>query len=297
MTSTIERLNASQQKLNTLQAELNSSNRLTLTIGGLMLLLLAGYFAYGYSEIKRLVEPETLVPYGAQMIQERIPEARQAVVQQVSNSAPQWAEQVSTRLRDELPGIRAKMEDYFMKQSEEMLQQVTKISEEHMRKALKDNKDVLDTHIRELAEHEQLSDAGAEALVAALENELQADLKDQSEIVLDTVQMLDARVQHLALGQNLDEEEAVERRILMLARRLQLMEADPTPIAAPVVAPLVKPEAAPAAEAKPAEAAAAPAAEAKPAETPAAAPAAEAPAAEAKPAEAAPTTEEKPATP
>jgi hypothetical protein len=294
MTSTIDRLNSSQQKLNTLQAELDSSNRLTLAVGTLMLLVLAGYFAYGYREIKKLVEPDTLVPYGAQMLQERIPEARHAIVQQVSTSAPVWAEQVSTRVRDELPRIREKLQDYFLKQSEDMLKQVSTISEEHMRKALTENKDVLDTHIRELAQNEQLSDAAAEALVTALEGELKQDLKGQSEIVLDSIQTLDARVQRLATGLNLDEEEAVERRILMLARRLQLMEADPTPIAAPAVAPLVKAEPAPAAEAKPAEA---PAAEAKPAEAPAAeTKPAEAPAAEAKPAEA-PAAEAKPAAP
>lgn len=291
MTTTIDRLNASQQKLNKLQEELNSSNRLTLTVGTLMLIVLAGYFAYGYREIKHLVEPETLVPFGAQILQERLPDARHALVQQVSNSAPQWAEQVSQRLRDELPHIREKLQDYFLKQSEDMLKQVTTISEDHLRKALQENKDILDTHIRELAQNEQLSDAAAEALVTALEGELKQDLKEQSETVLLSVESLDARVQRLAQGHNLDEEEAIERRILMLARRLQLMEADPSPIAAPVVAPLVKAEPAPvaAAEAKPAEA---PTAEAKPAE----APAAEAKPAEEKPAEA-PAAEEKPATP
>jgi hypothetical protein len=307
MTTTIDRLNASQQKLNTLQAELDSSNRLTLTAGTLMLLLLAGYFAYGYREIKRLVEPDTLVPYGAQILQERIPDARHAIVQQVSTAAPQWAEQVSKRIRDELPQIREKLQDYFLKQSEQMLTQVTTISEGHLRKALQENKDVLDTHIRELAQNEQLSDAAAESLVSELEGELKQDLREQSETVLQSIESLDARVQRLALGKELDEEETVERRILMLARRLQLMEADPTPISAPVVAPLVKADPAPAAaaEAKPAEAAPA---EAKPAEAPAAAEAkpAEAPAAEAKPAEApaaeakpaeAPAAEAKPATP
>ena len=298
MTTTIDRLNASQQKLNKLQEELNSSNRLTVTVGTLMLLVLAGYFAYGYREIKSLVEPDTLVPYGAQILQERLPDARHAIVQQVSSAAPQWAEQVSQRLRDELPHIREKMQDYFLKQSEDMLKQVTTISEEHLRKALHENKDVLDTHIRELAQNEQLSDAAAQALVTALEGELKQDLKEQSETVLQSVQSLDARVQRLAVGQNLDEEEAIERRILMLARRLQLMEADPTPITAPVVAPLVKADPAPVAtvEAKPA-AAEAPAAEAKPTEAPAAeAKPAEAPVAEAKPAEAA-AAEAKPAAP
>ena len=291
MTTTIDRLNASQQKLNKLQEELNSSNRLTLTVGTLMLIVLAGYFAYGYREIKHLVEPETLVPFGAQILQERLPDARHALVQQVSNSAPQWAEQVSQRLRDELPHIREKLQDYFLLQSEDMLKQVTTISEDHLRKALQENKDILDTHIRELAQNEQLSDAAAEALVTALEGELKQDLKEQSETVLLSVESLDARVQRLAQGHNLDEEEAIERRILMLARRLQLMEADPSPIAAPVVAPLVKAEPAPVAtaEAKPAEA---PTAEAKPAE----APTAEAKPTEEKPAEA-PAAEEKPATP
>jgi len=251
MTTTLDRLDASQQKLNKLQAELSSSNRLTLIVGGVMLVVLAGYFAFGYREIKKLVEPETLVPYGAQMLQEQIPEARHAIVQQVSTSAPVWAEQVSVRLRDELPGMRTKIEEYVLHHTDELLQQVSTISEDHIRKALKDNKDILDTHIRELADHEQLSEASAQALVTALEGALQQDLKDQSELVLQTVQGLDTRVRELAKGEGLDEEEAIERRILMLARRIQLSEADPHPIVAPVVAPLVKAEAAPAADAKP----------------------------------------------
>ena len=299
MTSPIDRLDAAQQTITKLHSDLNSSNRLTRIVGSVMLLLLAGYFAYGYSEIKKLLEPDTLVPYGAQMLQDRIPEARHAIVKQVSNSAPAWAEQVSGKLRDELPGLRGKLEEYVLHETEGMLKQAATLSEDHVRKAIRENKDILDTHIRELADHEELSDASAQALVTALEGELKVDLMDQSELILDTVRSLDTRVRELAKGEGLDEEEQIERQILMLARRIQLSEADPKPIAAPEVKPFVKAENAPlegektagacsvTEVAKPTEA---PAAESKPAE---AAPA-EAPAAEAKPAKVAPE-ESKPA--
>jgi hypothetical protein len=218
---------------------------MTRIVGVVLLLLLAGYFAYGYQEIKKLLEPDTLVPYGAQMLQDRIPDARHAIVKQVSDSAPAWAEQISSKLRGELPGLRSKLEEYVLKETDGMLKQAATISEDRMRKAIRDNKDVLDSHIRELAEHEELSEASAQALVSALEGELQKDLKDQSELVLDTVRSLDTRVRDLAKGEGLDEEELIERRVLMLARRIQLSEADPKPIAPPTVAPLVKESVAP----------------------------------------------------
>ena len=70
-------------------------------------------------------------------------------------------------------------------------------------------------------------------LVAALDEQLSSDLREQAEGVLDTLQHLRSRVQKLVAGVGLDEEEQCERRILMLARRLQVMEADPNPIHMP----------------------------------------------------------------
>ena len=64
-------------------------------------------------------------------------------------------------------------------------------------------------------------------------------MKSQAEIVLETLHHLSDRGKRLQVGGGTDEEERIERRVLMLARRLQLMEADPRPIQAPVVTPAV----------------------------------------------------------
>jgi hypothetical protein len=234
MTAT-QRLDAISKTVAGVESDLKRSARLSAIVGVLVLALLAVYFIFGYRMIKELLQPATLVPYGASMLEARLPEARQALAQQVASSAPGWAAQASTQLREYMPELRKKLQEYILTQTDAKLGEAIQLSEDQLRTAIRANKEVLDQGFRELADHEQLSDASLEAITLALEKELQADLKEQSAAVLETVTMLNARVQELSRGEGLDEEEQKERRVLMLARALQFKEADPTPIAIPVV--------------------------------------------------------------
>ena len=71
------------------------------TVGLLSLVLLSVYFFYGYVQIAELLEPNELVPLGASMLESNLPAARQAIIKQVSDSAPAWAEQVSQQASKE----------------------------------------------------------------------------------------------------------------------------------------------------------------------------------------------------
>ncbi len=207
------------------------------TVGLLALVLLSAYFFYGYVQIAELLEPNRLVPLGASMLESNLPAARQALVQQVSNSAPAWAEQISVQARGAVPTLRGKLEDYVMEQTDVLLGQATSVTEQQFQKTIQENRDLLDRGFKELATSEQLSEEVLNTLVTALEQQLQADMKSQAEIVLETLRHLSSRVKRLEVGGGTDEEERIERRVLMLARRLQLMEADPRPIQAPGVKP------------------------------------------------------------
>ncbi len=209
------------------------------TVGLLALVLLSAYFFYGYVQIAELLEPNRLVPLGASMLENNLPAARQAIVQQVSNSAPAWAEQISVQARGAVPTLRTKLEDYVMEQTDVLLGQAASVTEQQFQKTIQENRELLDRGFKELAASEKLSEEALNALVIALEQQLQADMKSQAEIVLETLRHLSGRVKRLEVGGSTDEEERIERRVLMLARRLQLMEADPKPIQAPVVKSLL----------------------------------------------------------
>ena len=229
------RVDQLSQQLSAHEATMNRSASTLGIVGIIALVLLSGYFLYGYKMISELLEPEKLVPLGAQMLHNKLPEAREATVKLVSDSAPKWAEDLSVQARESIPQLRAQLEDYVMKQTDVLLGQVTSVTEEQFRNTMKDNHDLLDKGFKELATSEKLSEESLKALEFALEQQLQADLKAQSELVLETLRHLRSRTQRLVAGADLDEEERIERRVLMLSRRLQLMEADPQPIKMPAL--------------------------------------------------------------
>lgn len=173
------------------------------------------------------------------MLERNLPAARQALVKQISDSAPAWAETVSSNAQNAIPDLRDKLETYVLSETDTLLVQAATLTEDKFRKALHENHDLIEKGFQELANDEKLSEESLNALVTALEQQLQADLREQSATVLETLRFLSARVKRVSAGHGLDEEERCERRIAMLARRLQLMEADPRPITMPE---LKKPE-------------------------------------------------------
>ncbi len=228
-----DRIDRLCRQLSQQEAALNRSTRLTGIIGLIALVLLSGYFYYGYLMIADLLEPKMLVPYAAGMLNERLPDARKAIVIQINDAAPGWAAQISKNFQKAIPTGRGKLEVYVMEQTDELLGKATSLTEDRFRTTLRENRELLDKGFKELADSETLSDETLQALVEALEQQLKSDMKEQAETVLETLRLLSSRVKRLQVGTNLDSEEKHQRRVLMIARRLQLMEADPRPINVP----------------------------------------------------------------
>lgn len=228
-----EQVNRLTRQIAQQESAIYRSTRVMGSIGLIGLVLIAGYYYYGYKEIARLLEPNTLVPFAAGMLEQRLPEAREALVVQISKSAPAWAEQVSLKAQQAIPDLRVKLEDYVLSETDKMAQQVTTLTEEKIQKVLHENREVVEKGFKELADSDNLSEETLAVLVTALEKELQTDMQAQAGEVLETLRFLSGRVQRLADGKDLDDEEQSERRIAMLARRLQLTEADPSPITMP----------------------------------------------------------------
>ena len=139
-----DRINVLTQKLSQQEASISRSTTVTMVVGVIALALLTAYFYFGYGEIAKLLEPKTLVPYGAGMLEDNLPDARQRMVQLVNDSAPAWAEQVSQNLRQSIPTAREKLEDYILSQTDDMLVQTTKITEEKFRATIQENRELVE---------------------------------------------------------------------------------------------------------------------------------------------------------
>lgn len=230
-----DRMTQLTQQISRHESAISRSSRITGIIGAIALVALSIYFYFGYTMIAGLLEPETLVPYGARMLEERLPEARQALVKQIADSAPAWAKEASAQARKEIPGLRVKLETYVLSNTDQVLDKVSTLTEEQFRKALRENREIVESGFKELSGNEKLSDETLDAMVNALEQELKSDMKSQAKDVLETLQYLSERVQRLSAGKGLDEQERYMRQVLMIARRMRDTTADDTPINSPEV--------------------------------------------------------------
>lgn len=230
-----DRMTQLTQQISGHESAISRSSRITNLIGAIALVALSIYFYFGYTMIAGLLEPKTLVPYGARMLEDRLPEARKALVKQIADSAPAWAKEMSVQARKEIPGLRGKLENYVLSNTDQVLDKVSTLTEDQFRKALQDNRELVESGFKELSSNDKLSDATLTALVNALEQELNSDMKSQAKDVLETLQYLSERVQRLSAGRSLDEQERYMRQILMIARRMRDTTADDTPIKSPEV--------------------------------------------------------------
>ncbi len=230
-----DRMTQLTQQISRHESAISRSSRTTNIIGVIALVALSIYFYFGYTMIAGLLEPKTLVPYGARMLEDRLPEARKALVKQISDSAPYWAKEASVQARKEIPGLRGKLENYVISNTDQVLGKVSTLTEDQFRKALRENRELVESGFKELSSSDKLSDETLNAMVNALERELKSDMKSQAEIVLESLQYLSERVQRLSVGKSLDEQERYMRQILMIARRMRDTTADDTPIKSPEV--------------------------------------------------------------
>ncbi len=230
-----ERMNKMSQQILQQEAAIHRSSRTTATIGLIALVVLGGYFFYGYKMIAEVLEPKMLVRSATGLIEQQLPVASNSLIAQINNSAPTWAEKVSVEAQGSIPKLRLTLEDYVLTETDKLANQVTTLTEDKFRKAMHDNHDVIEKGFQELATSDKLSEESLKVLVTSLEQELKSDMQAQAEAVLETLRFLSARIQRLSAGRNLDEEERCERRIAMLSRRLKLMEADPRPITMPAL--------------------------------------------------------------
>jgi hypothetical protein len=204
---------------------------LTLGVGAVLLCLLAWYFAYGYRELRDLAQPENLVAFGEVKLRERLPEARQKLQDEVIKGAPKWAADLSKQGLENLPTARKRLEQYALDQYEAVVKEVSVTTDEQFRSYLRSHKPMFEKHIKELETDPQLSESSLDELARSLDEQMQADMKATSGLVLETLVAMNAKLKAVHANKKLTPEAESLRRVVMLARRIQLERRDPALLA------------------------------------------------------------------
>jgi hypothetical protein len=111
---------------------------------------------------------------------------------------------------------------------ESSIQEAQLISEDNFRKFAKKHKELLSKQMKEFAASPKAAEKSTDELLAALEEELDLDMKTDAKRLLKTLKEANENWSHLRTTKNpVSEEGRLERRAWMLARALFLQEVEP----------------------------------------------------------------------
>ncbi|MFH1923291.1 MAG: hypothetical protein ABIP48_25800 [Planctomycetota bacterium] len=217
-----ERIEATHQELRALRRRFRRGGWITLIVGLALLLLIAGYFAYGYKEISSFKDPEGLVSLVGNTLDQQIPGVRRKLEEEVNKNAATWAEQASQQIVAAIPPLRRQLEDYACERSDELIAQLNVLGEKEFRRILDENRSTVEQALDDLEKGDEVSEEVVGLLQAAMEKELQLGMEDQAQVVITLLSDLNRNMKNLKTAENLTPEQENERRAVMLARRLQI---------------------------------------------------------------------------
>lgn len=216
-----DRINRLQTELVVLRKRTDRSTTLTLIVGVLVLAALSYYFYFGYTQIRSVMDADTLVTYAQQMLEENLPDALRQVESEIKTSAPVWAKTLSQNAVASIPSARMKLEEYVLEQADATLKEVNVMSDDHFRKFVRENRAEIEQKFKELGDNPKLAEKSLLDLESRLDREMQKEMQTQAGDFLVSVAMANAQLKKLAAGKNLTPVEEHERFVLMAARRMQ----------------------------------------------------------------------------
>ncbi len=219
--ATDQRLDTVQRELHRYQQAMRRGSWLTAAVGALALALLGGYFWYGYQRVKEALEPPTLIGFAENLLDDQIPQARMALEKQIQDSSTDWARRLSKEAQDAIPTARKRLEDHVMAEFDKVLAQSVVMSEEQFRSFLRENRPALEKGLREMSDGPTMAENTLADLEAGMGAQLGANMQHESTKLLASLMALNEKLDTLSRNEKLTPEQQLERRILMLARRLQ----------------------------------------------------------------------------
>ena len=218
----------------------NFGNISTVIVGGGLVALMLGYFTFGYVQIKDLTDSRMLyalledslrvtkMPGSNSSIPTTLSQARKYLEREIEQNSKKLAEQMSEQLLARAPEMRRQIESYVIDQVQQVLDKGSQMTEQKFRDIIDNNRELIELCIDDLAKDDVVAQERLDQLVAAMEHELQADLKGQADEVLDTVQFANQWLDGLSDGVGLSREKQLERQFVMILHRIQLEQVDPS---------------------------------------------------------------------
>ena len=217
-----DRAEAIYRELKSMRRRFQIGSWVTLIVGGLLLALVAVYFSIGYSEISDLRDPDLIVSFVGQTVDDQIPIVRQRIESEINNNAATWAEQASQQVVDGIPTLREHIEQLALQQSDTVIAKIDVVGEQQFRRLLDENRSTMQKAIEDLKNDEDVSEEVLLALQQAIEKELQIGGAEQADAVLTIVSSMNKNMAEILAGEDLTREQMAERRVLMLAKRFQV---------------------------------------------------------------------------
>ena len=218
----VNRTEAVYRELRSMRMRFRIGAWITLIVGGLLLLLVAFYFSYGYKEISSFRDPEMIVSLVGNMADQQIPALKKMAQDQVNQNASVWAEQASEQVLAQIGPMRKQIESLALQQADEAIAKIDVMGEQKFREILEQNRETVQNAIDQLKNDEEISEGAVIALKESIEREFQIDADSQVDALVTLVSDVNANMEKLATGENLTREQKAERRVLMLARRIHV---------------------------------------------------------------------------
>lgn len=198
------------------------ANRWTLAFGLVALLALSVYFTIIHRRLSEYLEPQAVVGIAEHLLDAQLPDARESLEAKLRDSAPEWAAMLSERAQVAIPELRVKIEELALDRADQVAEEAIELTEEQLRAYIGKHRPELEQTLRDLAKSPDEAQQRLDQLRQRFEDEFDADFQTQSGQALDGLKRMNEKLALLRAGQDLTPEQQLERRILMLARRLQL---------------------------------------------------------------------------
>lgn len=215
-----ERIDLLTKELAAKRRSTNWSSNLTLVLGLLAILMLCGYFGYGYYALDDMTQPKTIVASATTYINDFSEEARRAAAEEVRKSAPIWAQEASKELVANMPSIRATAEDTIAGYFDQQLDETQSATRREFSRIMQEHREVFEEAINIVVEDNK-ADEFSDKILPIIEENYAGDLRSSVANVLGGLQDFNKRLDKLAAGKDLNPIEEQQRHIIGLTRLVQ----------------------------------------------------------------------------
>jgi hypothetical protein len=214
------RIDRIRQAMATQQARLARGSMLTASVGAILCVAMAIWFSIGYGMLKDVTTPKKIVSAAETIVIDALPEARKALETQINGSANEWAANISQQIQDNIPAVRGHLEEFIVTKADGAMDEAQVITANRFRTFLTQNSAMMADGFRSLKKPDE-AEKFVQDLQKAVQTEMSGDMREQSEEMLHVVSDLNAKLEKLKSGEKLNGEQALEREILMITKRLQ----------------------------------------------------------------------------